>query len=86
MEITCEVKETLAVLKENNGYTKELRLVSWNGAESKLDLHEWKPDGKCGKGFTLTDDEARLLYGAIGMYFNGKPAEKKADSDDDLPY
>ena len=43
--ITCKIIKTLAVLRENNGYTKELRIVSWNDGAPKLDLHEWTPEG-----------------------------------------
>ena len=42
--ITCEIVETIAVLSENEkGYTKEINLVSWNGAEPKLDIRNWYP-------------------------------------------
>ena len=73
--IKYETKKTLAVLRERNGYTKELRLVSWNNAEPKLDLREWMPDGKCGKGMTLTNEEARMLMGALEEFFSGEDAE-----------
>ena len=38
-EITCEITKKIAVLGENEkGYTKELNLVSWNGATPKVDV------------------------------------------------
>lgn len=70
--ITCTVIKTLAVLKEKGGYTKELRIVAWNNGDPKLDLHEWRPDGRCGKGVTLTDEEGRLLLDGLKAYFEGK--------------
>ena len=66
------MEKTLGVLKEKDGYTKELRVVSWNNGDPKLDLHESRPDGRCGKGMTLTDDEGRLLLDGMMMYFEGK--------------
>ena len=43
--ITCEIVRQIAVLSENErGYTKEINLVSWNGAEPKYDIRNWHPD------------------------------------------
>ena len=75
--ITCKIIKTLAVLRENNGYTKELRVVSWNDGTPKLDLHEWTPEGRCCKGVTLTDDEGRALLQGLTEYF----AEVDADDE-----
>ena len=65
--ITCEIVESIAVLSENEkGYTKEINLVSWNGAEPKLDIRNWYPGReRSGKGITLTKDEARVLVKAM---------------------
>ena len=67
--ISCETIRTIAVLRDRNGYTKELRVVSWNGSQPKLDLHEWNPDGRCGRGMTLTDDEGRALLRGLTDFF-----------------
>ena len=66
-EITFEIDEEIAVLSENdNGFTKELNFVSWNGREPKLEIREWFPyHEKPGKGVTLTDEEAEALYEAL---------------------
>ncbi len=47
------------VLSESpKGWTKELNLVSWNGARPKFDLRDWAPNHeKMGKGITLTNEE-----------------------------
>lgn len=69
--ITCEIVEPIAVLSENEkGYTKEINLVSWNGSEPKFDIRNWHPDReKCGKGITLTEEEAHALMDALKEVF-----------------
>ena len=65
--ITCEIVEPIAVLSENEkGYTKEINLVSWNGAEPKFDIRNWHP-GRVwsGKGITLTKEEIMNLMDAM---------------------
>ena len=58
--ITFRIEMPIAVLSRNErGYTKEINLVSWNGAEPKFDIRNWHPGReKCGKGITLTEEEA----------------------------
>jgi hypothetical protein len=68
--ITLEVIKKIAVLNDSNaGYTKELNLVSWNGREPKYDLRTWSPEGIALKGLTLTEEEAKELYKALGNMF-----------------
>ncbi|MBP3227106.1 MAG: hypothetical protein J6M08_09390 [Methanobrevibacter sp.] len=44
------------------GWTKELNLISWNGAVSKYDIRDWAPNHeKMGKGVTLSGDEVSAL-------------------------
>lgn len=64
VDIKFEIKEELGVLSESaKGWTKELNLISWNGAEAKYDLRDWSPNHeKMGKGITLTADEVQELY------------------------
>lgn len=63
-DIKFEIKEELGVLSESaKGWTKELNLISWNGAKAKYDLRDWSPNHeKMGKGITLTADEVQELY------------------------
>lgn len=68
--ITMNVVKKLAVLREVKGYSKELRIVSWNQGEPKLDIREWKPDGKCGSGITLSDEEGQLLLEALEKHYS----------------
>ena len=68
--ITLEVIKKIAVLNGSEaGYTKELNLVSWNGREPKYDLRTWSPEGIALKGLTLTEEETKELYKALGDMF-----------------
>ena len=62
-DIKFEIKQEIVVLSENvKGWSKELNLISWNGAAAKYDLRDWAPDHeKMGKGVTLTESEALKL-------------------------
>ena len=70
-DIQHEIVIEIAVLsKSDSGYTKEVNLVSWNGAKPKYDIRSWSPDReKCGKGITLTEDEAKHLLLALKSQF-----------------
>ena len=59
-----DIVEHLGVISENpKGWTKELNLISWNGAKPKYDLRDWAPNHeKMGKGITLNTNEAQELY------------------------
>lgn len=62
-DIKFDIIEELGILSENaKGWTKELNLISWNGATPKYDIRDWAPEReKMGKGITLTEDEAKKL-------------------------
>ena len=46
----------------NNGWTKELNLVSWGGREPVYDIRTWTEDHRrYGKGVTLTAEEMARL-------------------------
>lgn len=65
-EIKMEVLEKCGIISERaNGWTTELRYVSWNGNEPRYDIRTWKikDDGTevCGKGITLTGEELEKL-------------------------
>lgn len=66
-DIQSEITQEIAVLSTSgSGYTKEINLVSWNGAEPKYDIRSWSPGReKCGKGITLTEDEVKVLFLAL---------------------
>jgi len=62
-EFKYEIIKEIGVLAESNkGWTKELNLISWNGAAPKYDIRDWAPNHeKMGKGVTLSTDEAKAL-------------------------
>jgi len=66
-----EIKENLGVLSESpKGWTKELNLISWNGAEPKFDIRDWSPEhDKMGKGVTLSSEEIDELYKVLATIF-----------------
>ena len=71
-EIQYEVVKEIAVLSaSDSGYTKEINLISWNGKEPKYDIRNVSPNReKCGKGITLTADEAAALLKALQEELN----------------
>ncbi len=64
-----EITEEIAVLSDKNGYTKEINMISYNGAAPKVDIRNWSTgdDGekKMGKGITLSKEEAMALRDAL---------------------
>lgn len=69
-EFKYEITKTLGTLSTSpKGWSKELNLISWNGANPKLDIRDWAPEHeKMGKGVTLTKEEAEHLYELLGEY------------------
>ena len=70
-DIQSEIIHEIAVLGESSsGYKKEINLISWNGAKPKYDIRSWSPGReKCGKGITLTEEEAKMLLLALQSIF-----------------
>ena len=62
-EIKYEIVEKIGVVSEgNNGWNKEMNLISWNDREPVYDIRTWAPDKeKMGKGITITTEEAKVL-------------------------
>ncbi len=59
-EFTFEIKEHLGALTDanDNGWRRELNLVSWNGGEPKLDIREWSADhSRMSRGLTMSDEQ-----------------------------
>ena len=71
-EIQYEIVKEIAVFStSDSGYTKEINLISWNGKEPKYDIRNFSPNReKCGKGITLTADEAAALLKALREELN----------------
>ena len=72
-----KIKEQIAVLNtNNNGWTREVNLVTWNGGRPKIDIREWSPDhARMGKGVTLTEEEVEKLKAIL----NGEEIEDDID-------
>ena len=63
-EFKYEITKRIATLKETGYRTKELNMVSYDGAAPKYDLRVWMHFDtglKMGKGITLDADELRAL-------------------------
>ena len=71
-EIQYEIVKKIAVLSmSDSGYAKEINLISWNGNEPKYDIRSFSPNHeKCGKGITLTTDDAAALLKALQEELN----------------
>lgn len=69
-ELKYEIIESLGLLSTTpSSWTKELNLVSWNGAEPKYDIRQWSPDhAKMGKGISLSREEAQELLQLLGKW------------------
>jgi Uncharacterized protein conserved in bacteria len=67
-DIKYEIKKELGNISESaKGWTKEVNLISWNGAAPKYDIRDWAPEHeKMGKGITLTKEEVQQLYKILG--------------------
>ena len=67
-EIKYEIKKELGTISESaKGGKKELNMISWNGAAEKYDIRDWAPEHeKMGKGITLSQKEAEILYELLG--------------------
>ena len=67
-----EVVENVGVLSQkSNGWKRELNFVSWNEREPKMDIRDWNPEHtRMGKGITLTEEEARILYELLKEEFD----------------
>lgn len=66
-EVRFEIKEHIGVLgSKENGWTKEVNIVAWNGGSGKVDVREWDPDHKrMSRGITLFEEEAEKLTRAL---------------------
>jgi len=58
-----EIVKKIGVIGEsNNGWKKEVNIVSWNERKPKLDIRDWDENHeKMGRGITLNREEAENL-------------------------
>ena len=82
-DFTYTVTEKIAIISQNGTNTLELRKVSYNGAEPKLDVRRWWTDDKgvehMGKGLTLTDKELESLAAIVVKDYLDKNDSVKED-------
>lgn len=72
-ELEFEKVEQIAILSKNGkGWTIELNRVSYNGRPPVLDLRSWSPEGRMGKGMTLSDQIAENLFLTLQALYNNK--------------
>ena len=56
------IKHLGELAAQNNGFTKQLNLISWNNREPVYDIRTWNEEHtEFGKGVTLTMREAKEL-------------------------
>lgn len=72
--IRFEIVEKLGVIATHpTGWTKELNLVSWNGAAPKLDIRDWSPGHeRMSRGITLHQKEGKQTARLILAYFDAE--------------
>ena len=83
-EVTFEIMEHIGVLeKRNDGWTKEVNIVAWNGGQPKVDIRDWEPSHeRMTRGITLTEQQAEKLAQAIGQRMLDR--QKSAPERDDF--
>lgn len=71
MAVTYDIVKHIGVIRETpRGYTKEVNLVSWNGAEPKIDIRDWSQDhNRMSKGIALRKEDAQKAAELILNYF-----------------
>jgi hypothetical protein len=78
-EIECEIIESYGVFSDGaKNWKKEVNLVSWNGRPAKFDIRSWQSNHeKCGKGITLTREEAEELVKLLNKILKAKETKQK---------
>ena len=80
-QVSYTVHKHIGVLKSGqNGWNRELNIVSWNDAEPKLDIRDWNEDhSKMSRGINLKLEEFKVLM-TLGEEFISSAPESKLDS------
>lgn len=67
-DITYDIKRHCGIIStEKSGWTRELNIVSWNGADPKFDIRSWNADHtRMTRGITLTYEESTQLASLLG--------------------
>lgn len=70
-DIKFDIREHIGIIqKGNNGWNKELNLVSWNGQGTpKFDIRSWDEEYEhCSRGITMFRDEMVTLVKLFEEY------------------
>ena len=67
-EVSFTIEKHIGVISTSqNGWTKELNLVSWNERPAKFDIRDWDENHeKMSRGITLTEDEMNKIVALVG--------------------
>lgn len=73
VKMSFEKTEEIGIIHRNaKGWTVELNRIAYNGREPVYDLRSWFPDGKMGKGITLTDQALENLLIVLKAHLEGE--------------
>ena len=77
--IECEIIESYGIFSKGNRFwNKEVNLVSWNRRPAKIDIRAWQRNhAKCGRGITLSREEAEELIKLLGEILRKKPKAER---------
>jgi hypothetical protein len=69
--VRFDLMERIGVLgTKDNGWTKEVNIVAWNGGKAKVDIRDWDPaHQRMTKGITLFEEEAENLVRALAYRY-----------------
>lgn len=69
-----EIVEHMGVIgRSNNGWQKEINMVSWRGAQPKLDIRDWDEEHeRMSRGITLHRDEAVAALRVLLKYYGSE--------------
>ncbi|EJZ8466909.1 hypothetical protein OIV85_002594 [Enterococcus faecalis] len=83
-KMSFEKTEEIAIINRNaKGWAVELNKISYNGRDPVYDLRSWSPDGRMGKGMTLTDQTLENLLIVLKAHLEGElPREEKEEENE----
>ena len=90
-DVHFDLMEHIGVLgRKDNGWTKEVNIVAWNGGKAKVDIRDWGPDhDRMSRGITLFEEEAENLTRALarryGIRYTGGMTAAKEESGGEEP-
>lgn len=86
VEMSFKKTEEIAILNRNaKGWTVELNKVSYNEREPVYDLRSWSPEGRMGKGLTLTDQTLENLLIVLNAYLKPEETVKEETNTQAIP-